>query len=169
MPTPTVGISEESRKLTTINTHKGLFHYNSLPFGISSAPSIFQRTIETLLAGIPNVAIYIDDILVSGASESEHLETLEKVFKRLLEAGLTLKLQKCQFILVFTWCPILATLSMSMVYIRHLIRLKRYEMPQHLQISQNLNHSSVSLIIITNLCLICHVCSLPCIDYYRSR
>lgn len=90
-------LEDDSKSLTTINTHKGLFQYHRLPFGISSAPSIFQRTIETLLAGIPNVAIYLDDILVSGKTETEHLHTLEKVFERLSKAGLTLKLQKCQF------------------------------------------------------------------------
>ena len=42
-------LDEESKKFTTINTHKGLYQYNRLPFGVSSAPGIFQRTIENLL------------------------------------------------------------------------------------------------------------------------
>lgn len=52
---------------------------------------------ENVLAGIPNICIYLDDILVSGKSEQDHLQTLEKVFARLSAAGLTLKLAKCQF------------------------------------------------------------------------
>ena len=72
-----IELDEDSKKLTTINTHKGLFRYNRLPFGISSAPSIFQRTLEGLLAGIPRVSIYLDDILVSGISEKDHLATLD--------------------------------------------------------------------------------------------
>ena len=40
-----IGLDEASKKLTTINTHKGLFEYNRLPYGISAAPSIFQRTL----------------------------------------------------------------------------------------------------------------------------
>ena len=55
-------LDEESKELTTINTHKGLFKYNRLPFSISTAPSIFQRMLETLLAGIPGVCMYLDDI-----------------------------------------------------------------------------------------------------------
>ena len=47
-----IALNEESRKLTTINTHKGLFQYNCVPFGITSAPSIFQRILETLLADV---------------------------------------------------------------------------------------------------------------------
>ena len=47
-----IALNEESRKLTTINTHKGLFQYNRLPFGITSTPSIFQCILETLLADV---------------------------------------------------------------------------------------------------------------------
>ena len=50
----------------TINTHKGLFKYNRLPFGVASAPAIFQRTIESLLQGMKHVVAYIDDILITG-------------------------------------------------------------------------------------------------------
>jgi hypothetical protein len=45
-------LDDESKKFTTINTHKGLFQYNRLAFGISSAPGIFQRRMENLLQGI---------------------------------------------------------------------------------------------------------------------
>ena len=65
-------LHDESKKPVTINTHKGLFIYNRLPYGVSSAPGIFQRTVETLLQGIPNVLIYLDDILVSGKFTEEH-------------------------------------------------------------------------------------------------
>ena len=65
-------LDEESKQFTVINTHRGLFAYNRLSFGISSAPGIFQRTMEGLLQGIPGVLCYLDDVLVSGASELEH-------------------------------------------------------------------------------------------------
>ena len=57
--------------LLTVNTHKGLFAYNRLPFGVSSAPGIFQRTIESLLKGIPNVLVYLDDILIMGSIQEQ--------------------------------------------------------------------------------------------------
>ena len=66
-------LDEESSKLTTINTTKGLFRFNRFPFGVSLAPAIFQRTMETLLLGIPHVCIYLDDILVTGDTDSAHL------------------------------------------------------------------------------------------------
>ena len=93
----TADIGEESREYVTINTHKGLFRYTRLPFGVSVAPSVFQRTLESLLAGIPNVCIFLDDILVTGKTEAEHMENLKLVLQRLQNAGLKVNQQKCEF------------------------------------------------------------------------
>ena len=60
-----VELDESSRQFTVINTHKGLFEYTRLPFGISSAPAVFQRVMEGLLQDIPGVVVYIDDVLRS--------------------------------------------------------------------------------------------------------
>ena len=90
-------LDEDSKKYTTINTHKGLYHYNRLPFGVSSAPGIFQCTMENLLQGIPHVVVRVDDILVSGKDDPDHLANLEMVLSRLSTAGLKLRLAKCLF------------------------------------------------------------------------
>ena len=50
-------LDEESRHYVVVNTHKGLYQYNRLPFGVSSAPSIFQCTMEGVLQGIPRAYI----------------------------------------------------------------------------------------------------------------
>ena len=47
-----IPLDEESKKLVVINTQKGLYKYNHLPFGIASAPALFQRTIEGILQRI---------------------------------------------------------------------------------------------------------------------
>ena len=88
-------LDEESKLLTTINTSKGLFVYNRLPFGVSSAPGIFQRTMEQLLAGMQMVVVYLDDILVCGRTLQEHDEVLKQVLDRLQSAGLRLNREKC--------------------------------------------------------------------------
>ena len=70
-----IALEPDSKQYLTINTHKGLYQYTRLPFGVHSAPAIFQRTIEGILRGVKNVAVYIDDILITGVSEEEHLQT----------------------------------------------------------------------------------------------
>lgn len=90
-------LEEESKQYVTVNTHKGLFKYNRLVFGVASSPAIFQRTMDNLLQNIPYVAVYLDDILVTGRTEEEHLQNLDQVLKRMSDAGLRLKRSKCVF------------------------------------------------------------------------
>ena len=59
-------LDKDSQKFMTINTHLGLFQYTGVPFGIVSA-------LDTLLQGIPNTLCYLDDILITGKTDAEHL------------------------------------------------------------------------------------------------
>lgn len=54
---------------------------------------------DSLLQGLPNVCVYLDDILVTGPSHEDHLKTLEEVLHRLEAAGACLKREKCLFML----------------------------------------------------------------------
>jgi len=90
-------LDETSSKLVTINTTKGLFRYTRLPFGVASAPAVFQKTMETILQGMPRVICYLDDILITGRTETEHAKNLEEVLCRLQEHGVRLKREKCCF------------------------------------------------------------------------
>ena len=92
-----MALHPESRKYVTINTHRGLFTYERLPYGVSSAPGIFQRVMDNLVKGIPHTMVYLDDILVTGSTEEEHLSSLDQVFTRLEQAGFRLKKSKCSF------------------------------------------------------------------------
>ena len=71
----------DSMKYCTINTHRGLYQYTRLPFGIASAPAIFQKVMDTILQGVKGAMCYIDDILVTGWNEREHFQNLEEVMK----------------------------------------------------------------------------------------
>ena len=102
-------IDDQSKNYVMINTHRELFRYNRLPYGISSAPGIFQRTMETLLQGIANVVVYLDDILITGPTEEAHSKTLEEVLTRMEQAGLHLKKSKC------------VTMADSVTYLGHSI------------------------------------------------
>lgn len=50
-------LSEESKKLLVINTHKGLFAPNRLPFEVSNASGIFQSIIDTILGKLSGVCM----------------------------------------------------------------------------------------------------------------
>ena len=84
-------IDEASREFLTINTHKGLFVYNRLPFGIASASAIYQNAMEQIVQGLPGIQVYLDDILSTGSTYDEHLNNLDKLLSRLEAFGLRLK------------------------------------------------------------------------------
>ena len=88
-----------SRKYTTINTLRGLYQYNRLVFGVPPATAICQRTTESILKDIPGVVVRVDDILVTGKSDTEHLQNLETVLNRLQMKGLKLQKSRVQFTL----------------------------------------------------------------------
>ena len=64
-----LSLDEESSAYMTINTHKGLYRFNRLPFGIASAPAVFQKTMDEVLQGIPRTFCYIDDIVITGSND----------------------------------------------------------------------------------------------------
>ena len=101
--------------------YKGLFRCTRLPYGISSAPGIFQHVMDNLPQGFPGVVGYLDDILISGEPESAHLEALEEVLKRLSKSGLRAK--KCKFMV--TSVDIWATVSMQKGYTLYQIKSKQ--------------------------------------------
>ncbi|RXN30262.1 putative protein K02A2.6-like protein [Labeo rohita] len=90
-------MEEDSKVFLTINTHKGLYRYNRLVFGISSAPALWQRAMDQVLQGCPGTQCYLDDIIVTGENDSIHLENLACVLKRLEDYGLRARRDKCEF------------------------------------------------------------------------
>ncbi|XP_064641360.1 uncharacterized protein K02A2.6-like [Lineus longissimus] len=90
-------VDEKSREYLTVNTHKGLFRYRKLACGIKTAPHIFQKVIDQVLAGLPNVGSFQDDIIIGEDDNDEYLATLETVLERLAKHGIRLKRSKCRF------------------------------------------------------------------------
>ena len=91
-------LDEDSSQYVTVNTHRGLYRFTRLPFGVASAPALFQQLMDTMLQGIPHVICYIDDILVTGVNDSEHLSSLAAVLERLERHGFRMKKEKCEFL-----------------------------------------------------------------------
>ena len=91
-------LEDSSKENVTINIHKRLFCYNRLPFGVASAPAIFQHYMDSLLQGCKGVTAYLNDILVAGLTFASHSENLSAVLDKLDKAGLQLNREKCSFL-----------------------------------------------------------------------
>ena len=92
-----IKLSKESALLATFITPFGRFCFNRLPFGITSAPEYFQKRMSSILSGLEGVVGMVDDILVSGSTQQQHDQRLEKVLDKIGEAGVTLNAAKCAF------------------------------------------------------------------------
>ena len=90
-------LKDSSKLLTTFITPWGRYCYTRLPFGISSAPEHFQKSMQRILEDLPGVECQMDDIIVYGANQAEHDERLEAVLTRLQQAKVTLNGEKCEF------------------------------------------------------------------------
>lgn len=93
-----IALEESSKEKTAFTCHKGLFQFRVMPFGLSTAPAVFQSLMSVVLQGCEDFAIaYLDDILIFSKNEQDHYKHIEIIFKKLKEHGLKLKLKKCAF------------------------------------------------------------------------
>ncbi|KAJ8884503.1 hypothetical protein PR048_016360 [Dryococelus australis] len=69
---------ETSQEICTITTHKILFRYKHLPFGVTSASAIHQSTMDQVLQGLEYIVSFRYDILVTGKDAEDHLKNLEQ-------------------------------------------------------------------------------------------
>lgn len=95
-----IPVAQQSRPLTAFTVpNRGLFQFKRMPFGLHSAPATWQRLIDAVLGvDLDNfIFVYLDDVIICTPTFEKHLEVLEKVLKRLLQAGLTLNRDKCIF------------------------------------------------------------------------
>lgn len=90
-------VDEKDTELLTINTPFGLYRYKRLCYGITDTPGKFQKAINEILKGIPFTKCIMDDIIVSGYNDSDHLKHIGTVFTRLQEHGLRVNKAKCAF------------------------------------------------------------------------
>ena len=90
---------EDSREKTAFVTTYGKYQFVTMPFGLVSAPSTFQRLMDHVLQGLHSVSTaYLDDILIRSDTWEEHVQHLTEVIGRLREAGLHIKDKKCNFV-----------------------------------------------------------------------
>ena len=93
----TIPLSPDSREYTAFSTNQGLFEFLRLPFGISTAVSIYSRFIAMVLNPLSSkgMSIYLDDVLLYHNGLEEHLQKLEEVLVAHQRGGIKLKASKC--------------------------------------------------------------------------
>ena len=94
-----VEVEEDDKEKTAFICKQGLFEFNIMPFGLSNAPSTFQRMMDEVIreCDVEMIRDYIDDILVASETFEEHIEDLRKLFEVLRKKHLKMKLSKCGF------------------------------------------------------------------------
>ena len=95
-----IELDESAREKSAFTTHRGLYEFTRMPFGLCNAPATFQRVMQQVLAGVEwdSVFSFIDDLLVASKTFSEHLNHLREVLQRLRAANLRLKTKKCSLL-----------------------------------------------------------------------
>ncbi len=90
-----VRVAEEDRVKTAFTSHRGLYQFKRMPFGLVSAPATFQRAVDCILSSVRfRCAItYLDDIIVYLRTFKDHLDDLKIVLTLLTNAGVSLKLK----------------------------------------------------------------------------
>lgn len=92
-----IKLAPESQRKLALSTHRGVLLQLRLPFGISSAVGEFQAIMERITQDLTGVAVYLDDILVSGKNAQDHLKNLRQLLQRLQDKGLRCRYEKCSF------------------------------------------------------------------------
>ena len=79
--------------------HLGTYRYLKMPFGISTAPSAFQRLMHSLLADLlgSQCIVYLDDVLIMGSDFDQLCTNLDLVLSRLKAANWKLSVKKSTF------------------------------------------------------------------------
>jgi hypothetical protein len=95
-----LSLAKEDKEKTAFRTHRGLYQFKRMPFGLHNGPSIFQRVMQGILAPYLWIfaIVYINDIVVFSKSYEEHLNHLDKVLSVVIEACITLLPPKCHFL-----------------------------------------------------------------------
>lgn len=95
-----VPMASDSKQYTAFTVSgKGLFQWKVMPFGLTSAPATFQRTLDRVIGAEmePHAFAYLDDIVVLGKTLEDHMQNLKEVFRRLRAANLKINENKCSF------------------------------------------------------------------------
>lgn len=90
-------VDDDTSKLLAWSTHKGVYTVHRLPFGCKPNSAIFQSIIDKTLSGCQGTVAFMDDVVVTGRSDKEHMQNLTLVLQRFRDAGFRINRDKCEF------------------------------------------------------------------------
>lgn len=95
-----IKVDSESRPYTAFVTPNGHYQFTRVPFGLTNSPAVFMRAMSHVVRGMnkKNVMVFMDDILIATTTIEENLSILCDFLKRLRSIGMTLNLEKCEFL-----------------------------------------------------------------------
>ena len=93
-----VRLSRECQKYACFICKFGTFCFLVTPFGLQNAPSTFQRMMHEVFHDFDFVIVYMDDVVVFSKNYQDHFVHLERVFRRLADKGLRIKISKCELV-----------------------------------------------------------------------
>lgn len=92
-----LALEDESMPLTTVNTLLGLFQYTRLPYGVKSAPALFQGVMDQIINAMPGTVVHFDDLLIAAKSMRECIDRVKLVLHKLNEHNIKVNFNKCKF------------------------------------------------------------------------
>ena len=95
-----IPLAEDECAKTAFTTPFGLYEFTTMPFGLHGAPATFQCCMDTVLAGLPFVLAYLDDVVIFSPTFEDHLVQLRHVLGRRHDAGPIVKSKKCLLAMV---------------------------------------------------------------------
>ena len=95
-----IELEDSSKDCTAFSTPTGHYRYRRLPYGLSNSPLTYVRLMNHVLSGLigKSICCFMDDILIFSKTEQEHFQIIEQVLSRLADAGLKIKMEKCNFL-----------------------------------------------------------------------
>ena len=86
-----IALGKDSRAKMAFVTPFGKYKFLQVPFGLAQTPAYFQHLINQVLDNCSFAMTYLDDIIILGETEEQHLAHIEEIFKRLEAADLKMK------------------------------------------------------------------------------
>lgn len=95
-----IEIESKDIEKTAFSTTNGHYEFVRMPFGLKNAPATFQRMMNTVLQ--PYIGkicfVYLDGVIIFSTSLEEHIDSINKIFKRFQDVYLKVQLDKTEFL-----------------------------------------------------------------------